>query len=67
MKISKRKVGKSRFTPYSRESETFDVDCLFRSIGVSNYGVDELKTLLASAKIKPVVNQVESYHLVSTG
>ena len=29
-----------------------------RSIGVSNFGVEDLKTLLASAKIKPVVNQV---------
>lgn len=66
MKISKRRVGRSRFTPYSRENETFDVNCLSRSIGVSNYGVDELRTLLASAKIKPVVNQAEFYHLILT-
>lgn len=30
----------------------------FRSIGVSNFGVEDLKILLASAKIKPVANQV---------
>lgn len=29
-----------------------------KSIGVSNYGIDELKALLSSAKIKPVVNQI---------
>lgn len=31
---------------------------LFRSIGVSNYGVPELAILLASAKITPAANQV---------
>jgi diketogulonate reductase-like aldo/keto reductase len=31
-----------------------------RSIGVSNFTVDDLKTLLKTAKIKPVVNQSES-------
>lgn len=31
---------------------------LFRSIGVSNFNVADLKILLESAKIKPVVNQV---------
>lgn len=29
-----------------------------RSIGVSNFGVDELTILLASAKVKPAANQV---------
>ncbi|KAJ2933084.1 hypothetical protein H1R20_g3994, partial [Candolleomyces eurysporus] len=29
-----------------------------KSIGVSNFGVEDLKTLLASAKIKPAVNQI---------
>ncbi|KAJ3534654.1 hypothetical protein NMY22_g6829 [Coprinellus aureogranulatus] len=31
---------------------------LAKSIGVSNFGVDELKTLLATAKVKPAVNQI---------
>jgi predicted oxidoreductase len=31
---------------------------LAKSIGVSNFGVHELEILLASAKVKPVVNQV---------
>ncbi|KXN81908.1 NAD/NADP-dependent indole-3-acetaldehyde reductase [Leucoagaricus sp. SymC.cos] len=31
---------------------------LAKSIGVSNFGVPELKTLLASAKIKPAANQI---------
>lgn len=31
---------------------------LSKSIGVSNFGVEELETLLASAKIKPAVNQI---------
>ncbi|KAH8996666.1 Aldo/keto reductase [Lactarius akahatsu] len=31
---------------------------LAKSIGVSNFGVDELEILLASAKIKPVANQI---------
>jgi len=30
----------------------------FRSIGVSNFGVDDLATLLATAEIKPAANQV---------
>lgn len=29
-----------------------------RSIGVSNFEIEDLKILLASAKIKPVANQV---------
>lgn len=31
---------------------------LFRSIGISNFGVAELEILLASAKVKPAANQV---------
>lgn len=31
---------------------------VYRSIGVSNFNVPQLETLLASAKIKPVANQV---------
>lgn len=31
---------------------------LVKSIGVSNFGVEELQTLLQSAKIIPAVNQV---------
>ena len=33
-----------------------------RSIGVSNFNVPELQTLLASARIKPVANQVSLYN-----
>lgn len=35
---------------------------LHRSIGVSNFGVQDLEILLASAKIKPAVNQVREQH-----
>jgi diketogulonate reductase-like aldo/keto reductase len=38
---------------------------VFRSIGVSNFGVQHLEILLASAKIKPVANQVIYYSRVS--
>ncbi|KAF8504476.1 Aldo/keto reductase [Russula emetica] len=31
---------------------------LAKSIGVSNFGIDELSVLLASAKVKPVANQI---------
>lgn len=34
-------------------------DGLTKSIGVSNFAVDDLKEILAIAKIKPVVNQIE--------
>ena len=34
-----------------------DVD-VFRSIGISNFGVADMTTLLNSAKFKPAVNQV---------
>jgi diketogulonate reductase-like aldo/keto reductase len=37
---------------------------LTKSIGVSNFGVRELKILLASAKVKPAVNQVNRYYNV---
>jgi diketogulonate reductase-like aldo/keto reductase len=36
----------------------------FRSIGVSNYKVDELKEIMKIAKVKPAINQV-SHCLVS--
>ncbi len=32
-----------------------------RSIGISNFSIENVKKLLASAKIKPVVNQVEAH------
>ena len=37
--------------------------CDDRSIGISNFGVNEIEILLASAKIKPAVNQVRYYYL----
>ncbi|CDO73354.1 hypothetical protein BN946_scf185008.g117 [Trametes cinnabarina] len=39
--------------------EKLKKDGLVKSIGVSNFGVAELQTLLASAQIKPVANQPE--------
>ena len=33
-------------------------EAVCRSIGVSNFSVDDLKTLLAKAEVKPAVNQV---------
>jgi len=41
-----------------RELEEIKQKGLAKSIGVSNFGVSELKTLLASAKIKPAANQI---------
>jgi hypothetical protein len=38
-----------------------------RSIGVSNFGVDDLAVLLASAKIKPAANQVRFPHHMGAG
>ncbi|KAJ9104117.1 hypothetical protein QFC19_004101 [Naganishia cerealis] len=39
---------------------------LVKSIGVSNFTVDDLKTLLKTAKIKPVVNQILLHPYVVT-
>ncbi|KAH9965267.1 Aldo/keto reductase [Russula dissimulans] len=39
---------------------------LTKSIGVSNFGVDDLKVLLASAKIKPAANQILLHPYVHT-
>ncbi|WVQ85123.1 hypothetical protein IAT38_007288 [Cryptococcus sp. DSM 104549] len=41
-----------------KELEKIKKDGLAKSIGVSNFGVQELQELLASATIKPVVNQI---------
>jgi len=41
-----------------RELENIKESGLARSIGVSNFGVSDLKVLLASAKIKPAANQI---------
>jgi len=41
-----------------KEMEKLQEKGLVKSIGVSNFGVHELATLLASAKIKPVANQI---------
>lgn len=52
----------SRRKDSSSESISHRLDSLLtlpRSIGVSNFTVDDLKTLLKTAKIKPVVNQSE--------
>ncbi|KAI0338423.1 Aldo/keto reductase [Trametopsis cervina] len=38
--------------------EKIKADGLAKSIGVSNFGVAELETLLASAKVKPAANQI---------
>ena len=44
-------------TPHLKHSLTFFF-ANDRSIGISNFGVNEIEILLASAKIKPAVNQV---------
>lgn len=44
-----------------RAMESFSSQGLARSIGVSNYNQDKLRRLLAKAKIKPAVNQVEMH------
>ncbi|EPT02226.1 hypothetical protein FOMPIDRAFT_1029351 [Fomitopsis schrenkii] len=41
-----------------KKMEKVHDDGLAKSIGVSNFNVPELRTLLASARIKPVVNQI---------
>jgi diketogulonate reductase-like aldo/keto reductase len=41
-----------------KQFEKVKEDGLAKSIGVSNFGVSQLTILLASAKIKPVVNQI---------
>lgn len=41
-----------------KKMEKIQEDGLAKSIGVSNFNVKELQTLLASAKIKPVANQI---------
>lgn len=33
----------------------------FRSIGISNYNIEQVKNLLAVARIKPAVNQVSRF------
>lgn len=33
----------------------------FRSIGISNYNIEQVKNLLAVARIKPAVNQVSKF------
>ncbi|KAJ3484785.1 hypothetical protein NLI96_g5406 [Meripilus lineatus] len=38
--------------------EKIKADGLAKSIGVSNFGVEDLQILLASAKVKPVANQI---------
>jgi diketogulonate reductase-like aldo/keto reductase len=38
--------------------EKVQEDGLAKSIGISNFGVQDMETLLASAKIKPTVNQI---------
>jgi len=40
------------------QMEKVQADGLAKSIGVSNFNVPQLETLLASAKIKPVANQI---------
>jgi hypothetical protein len=46
----------------SATSRDGEADVLpFRSIGVSNFGIDDLGVLLASAKIRPAANQVRTF------
>lgn len=42
-----------------KEMEQLKDDGLTKSIGVSNYGIHHLQELFASARIRPVVNQIE--------
>jgi len=41
-----------------KEMEAIQAQGLVKSIGVSNFGVQELSILLASAKVKPAANQI---------
>ena len=43
-----------------RELEAFHKKGILKSIGVSNFTIDELSYLLANAEIKPTVNQIKS-------
>ncbi|OBZ78216.1 NADPH-dependent conjugated polyketone reductase C1 [Grifola frondosa] len=47
--------------------EKLKSDGLAKSIGVSNFGVEELQTLLASAKVKPVANQIFFHPYILAG
>lgn len=38
--------------------EKLQADGLVKSIGVSNFEIDDLKVLLKEAKVKPVINQI---------
>ncbi|KAM0754513.1 Aldo/keto reductase [Meredithblackwellia eburnea MCA 4105] len=48
-----------------RSFESLVTSGTVRSIGVSNYGVEDLNTVLQLAEIKPAVNQIR-YHLYNT-
>lgn len=53
------KIQEDGLAKYATPSSALTcADIVHRSIGVSNFNVKELQTLLASAKIKPVANQV---------
>ena len=39
-----------------------DVSAACRSIGISNFSVGDIQVLLASAKVKPAVNQVHPFN-----
>ena len=47
-----------------KEMEQLKDDGLTKSIGVSNYGIHHLQELFASARIRPVVNQVHFWTYV---
>jgi len=53
--------GAGKLKQVWKEMEGTKNDGLTRSIGVSNFGVDDLKEILEVATIKPSVNQIE-YH-----
>lgn len=50
-----------KFTDTWREMEKLVESGKARSIGVSNFGIRNLETLLASAKLVPAVSQFESH------
>jgi len=53
--------GKEGLQKLWKEFEDVKAEGLTKSIGVSNFLVDDLQTILDTAKVKPAVNQIE-YH-----
>ena len=55
------RIAKPDITTFWAKMEKIHAEGLAKSIGVSNFDVPSLEILLASAKIKPVANQVLPY------